>query len=239
MTSQTRNGQQKTAPADRPRGPWPSADVAVATILLGERYSNDRLHFISRVILLLTVALCISVIGNLAMFPNPPRYRYVPVSTSGFVLPQVPMTQANHDDGYVVEWTIDAVTRLYSFDFLNYRAQLQDAQKNLTAEGWKTFQAAWQESNNFAAVEGNKFVLTAVPTGAGVITDQGEEDGVYTWQVKFPMLVTYRTAASERNGAKKEGRIISDPVTVFATVTRVGVFLNHTGLGIKAINLAR
>nr|WP_284706725.1 DotI/IcmL/TraM family protein [Neorhizobium tomejilense] len=242
MTSQARNGQQKNAPAQNPRGPWPSADAAVATILLGERYSNDRLHFISRVILLLTVALCISIIGNLAMLPNPPRYRYIPVSTSGLVLPQVPLTQPNHDDQYVVDWTIDAVTRLYSFDFMNYRAQLQDAQKNLTATGWQSFQQMWTDANNFTAVTGNNFVLTAVPTGAGKVTDKyiiegsdANEPDVHAWTVEFPMLITYRSAASERNGVKKEGRIITQPQNMTVTVTRVGVFLNHTGLGIKYI----
>lgn len=204
-------------------------------ILFGERYSNERLHFVSRIITLLTIALVISIIGNLAMLPNPPRYRYVPISNSGLVLPQVPLGEANHDDQFVVDWTIDAVTRLYSFDFLNYRYQLQESQKNLTAMGWDSFQTSMKESNNFAAILGNSFVLTAVPTGAGRITKKGMINGNFAWKVEFPMLVTYRTAASERNGIKIEGRIISDPQNMTVTVTRVGVFLNHTGLGIKAI----
>ena len=236
MTSQPRAGQQKTAPRPKPKGPWPSAEAAVAMILFGERYSSERLYFISRIIMLLTVALAISIIGNLAMFPNPPRYRYVPISTSGLVLPQVPLGQANHDDQYVIDWTVDAVTRLYSFDFLNYRAQLQDSQKNLTAMGWDSFQLSMKESNNFAAILGNNFVLTAVPTGVGKITKKGMIDGNFAWKVEFPMLVTYRSSSSERNGVKSEGRVISDPLNMTVTVTRVGVFLNHSGLGIKAIN---
>ncbi len=243
MPLKTAIGQQKNG-ASRSKGSvWPTAENAVAMILLGQRYANDRLYFISRIITLLFVALLISAVGNIAMLPNPPRYRYIPVSTSGLVLPQVPLTRANHDDQYVVEWTIDAVTRLYSFDFLNYRVQLQDAQKNLTATGWDSFQASLKESNNFEAILGNNFVLTAVPTGAGRVTRQGVEeykiDGrmqdIYTWTVEFPMLITYRASSGMKNGVKTEGRVISDPQNMTVTVTRVGVFLNHTGLGIRAI----
>ncbi|MCV9964657.1 DotI/IcmL family type IV secretion protein [Pararhizobium sp. BT-229] len=230
-----RKGQQTTTPKSTSNGPWPSADQAVAMILFGERYSNDRLHFISRIMTLMTIALVISIIGNLAMLPNPPRYRYVPVSTSGLVLPQVPLGQPNHDDQYVIDWTIDAVTRLHSFDFMNYRLQLQDAQKNMTATGWDSFQASMKDSSNFNAILGNSFVLTAVPTGAGRIVSKEQVDGIYTWTVQFPMLISYRSSAPENERRKTEGRVISDALNMTVTVTRVGVFLNHTGLGIKAV----
>ena len=211
--------------------------MAVAMILFGDRYANDRLHFISRIIFILTVALVISIIGNVAMMPNPPRYRYVPVSTSGIVLPQVPLAEANHEDKFVVDWTIDAVTRLFSFDFLNYRSQLQDSQKNLTAMGWESFQTLMKESNNFNAILGNKFVLTAVPTGSGKVTKTTVMNGNYTWKVEFPMLISYRAAKMGREGGAPtpEGRVITDTLKMTITVSRVGVFLNHSGLGIKAI----
>lgn len=235
MKTPVQNGQHKSGLQPQKKGPWPSANMAVAMILFGERYSSDRLFFMSRVITLLAIALIISIIGNLALLPNPPRYRYIPISTSGLVLPQVPLNQANHDDQFVIDWTIDAVTRLYSFDFMNYRAQLQDARKNLTERGFENFQASMKESNNWTSIMRNNFVLTAVPTGAGRIVDKGLVNGNFTWTVQFPMLVSYRSSAPMKNGNKAEDRILSDAMNMTITVTRVGVFLNHTGLGIKYI----
>jgi intracellular multiplication protein IcmL len=233
------NTRQQTAPArPKSRGPWPSAEIAVATILIGQKYASDRLHYISRIVSVLSVALVISLIGNVIMLPNPPRYRYIPVSPSGIVLPQVPLAEPNHDDRFVVDWTIDAVTRLFSFDFLNYRAQLQENQKNLTAMGWESFQKLLKESNNFNAVLGNSFVLTAVPTGAGRITKTGIIGGNFAWKVEFPMLLSFRASDTHRPGEPAtagEGRVITDTWKMTVTVTRVGVFLNHSGLGIKAI----
>jgi intracellular multiplication protein IcmL len=235
MSAPMRKGQQNTTPKPTANSPWPSADKAVAMILFGERYSNDRLHFISRIMTMMTIALVISIIGNLAMLPNPPRYRYVPISNSGLVLPQVPLSQPNHEDQFIIDWTIDAVTRLHSFDFMNYRLQLQDAQKNMTATGWDSFQASMKESSNFNAILGNSFVLTAVPTGAGRIINKEQVDGIYTWTVQFPMLISYRSSTPATERRKTEGRVISDALNMTVTVSRVGVFLNHTGLGIKAV----
>ena len=216
---------------------WPSIDYAVANILLGQRFSNERLHFTSRIATIVAIALLISLIGNIVMLSNPPRYRYIPISTSGLVLPQIPVSQANHDDQFVVDWTIDAVTRLYSFDFMNFREQLQDAQKNLTAMGWESFQKSMKESNNFNAILGNKFVLTAVPTGAGKITKKGMISGNFAWKVEFPMLISYRSSGQRVRGESSigEGRIITDSLNMTITTTRVGVFLNETGLGVKSI----
>lgn len=204
-------------------------------ILFGDRYSSDRLYFMCRIILMLATALFISLVGNVAMMPNPPKYRYIPVSTAGVILPQVPVGQANHDDKFVVDWTIDAVTRLYSFDFLNYREQLQDAQRNLTAVGWDNFQTAMAKSNNFNAILGNRFVLTAVPTGAGKVTSTSTIDGNFAWTVEFPMLISYRTSTVDPSTRKAEAKTITDSLNMSITVTRVGVFLNHNGLGIRAI----
>lgn len=213
-------------------GPWPSAETAVAAILLGQRFANDRLHFTSRIVLLLTISLLLSLAGNVAMFPNPPLYRYVPISQSGVILPQVPLDRPNHDDQFVVDWTIDAMTRLYSFDFLNYRTQFQDSKKNLTAQGWVNFEEAITASNNFDAILANSFVLTAVPVGKGSVVKTGLIGDTYAWKVRFPMLVSYRSSADPKKGG--EGRLITDTWNMSVVVTRVGVFLNEKGLGIRS-----
>jgi intracellular multiplication protein IcmL len=220
---------------------WPSSNKAVGMILLGQQYSNDRLHYISRIVLGLIIALTLSIVGNIVMWPNPPKYRYVPIDNSGLVLPQIPIWQPNNDDQFIVDWTVDAITRLYSFDFMNYRQQLQDARKNLTPLGWRTFEAALQESNSFNAILSNNFVLTAVPTGEGKITSQfvNTDTERYQWVVEFPMLITYRTAASEVNGKRVEGRIVSDPQNMKITVSRVSAFSNHSGLGIRSVVATR
>lgn len=214
------------------KGPWPSADTAISSIILRDWYANARLHYMSRIVVALTALLAISLIGTIALIDRPPQFRYILTSATGQVLPQVPLSRANHDDQFIVDWTVDAVTRLYSFDFVNYRLQFQEAQKNMTSQGWKSFEEAMKVSGNFNAVLGNKYVTTAVPTGAGRVVDKFDFQGRHAWKVEFPMLISYRSSVKDRDGKL---RVTNQALKVTVTVIRQPIFLNEAGLGIRAI----
>lgn len=217
---------------DAGKGPWPTADEAVSSIILGGWYANVRLHYMSRIAVALVALVSVSLLGTIALINRPPQFRYILTSPSGQVLPQVPLSEPNHDDQFVVDWTIDAITRLYSFDFVNYRLQFQDAQKNMTTAGWDNFEQAMKVSGNFNAVIGNRYVTTAVPTGPGKVVKTGDIMGRQAWKVEFPMLISYRSSEKDRDGKL---RVTNQPLSMSITVIRQPIFLNQDGLGVRAI----
>jgi len=204
----------------------------MTALMLRDWYANIRLHYAVRIATALLVILLVSIAGNVALIDRPPQFRYVLTNTDGKVFPQVPLGQPNHEDQFIVDWTIDAVTRLYSFDFVNFRQQFQEAQKNMTAVGWESFEQAMKVSGNFNAVIGNSYVTTAVPTGPGRVTKKGDIDGRFAWKVEFPMLISYRSSAKD---AKGNFRVTNQPLSMTVTVIRQPVFLNPAGLGVRAI----
>lgn len=212
--------------------PWPSAEKVIAVSLARDAYANARLHYAVRIAAMLAVLLAISLVGVFALWDRPPQFRYVLVDSEGKVLPQVPLNLSNHEDDFIVEWTVDAVTRLYSFDFVNYRQQFQEARKNLTAVGWESFEQAMKMSGNFNAVVANKFVTTAVPTGPGRITKVGDVMGRHAWKVEFPMLLSYRRSAPR---ASETMQVTNQNLLMSVTVIRQPDYLNEHGLGIRAI----
>jgi len=214
------------------RNPWPAADRAIGILLLRDWYANFRLHHASRILACMGLLLAVSLVGTFALLNRPPQYRYVLTDHAGKILPLVPLNQPNHEDTYVIDWTIDAVTRLYSFDFVNYRTQFQDAKANLTTVGWKNFEEAMEVSGNFRSVIGNRYVTTAVPTGPGRITKKGELLGRHAWKVEFPMLISYRSSITDREGRQ---RVTNQHLNVAVTVARQPEYLNPAGLGIRAI----
>lgn len=214
------------------KGPWPSADEAIAGMMLRDWYANVRLHYMARIVVALAVIFVVSLLGSFALIDRPPQFRYILTNASGQVFPQVTLDLPNHDDSFIVDWTVDAVTRLYSFDFVNYRQQFQEAQRNMTTAGWKNFEEAMTVSGNFNAVLGNKYVTTAVPTGPGRIVSKGDVMGRHAWKVEFPMLISYRSSARDREGRL---RVTNQPLSMTVTVIRQPVFLNEAGLGIRAI----
>ena len=215
------------------KSPWPSAESVTAKLLVRDWYANARLHYVIRIKTALTVALMVSLIGTIALFNRPPQFRYILATDEGAVMDIVPLSDPNHDDEYIVKWTIDAVTRLYSFDFVNYRSQFQDAKANLTTQGWVNFEKAMKISGNFNAVVGNAFVTTAVPTGPGRIVKKGDIYGRYAWKVEFPMLISYRS--SFRDPSTGRTKNTSQQLTMAVTVIRQPEFLNAAGLGVRAL----
>jgi hypothetical protein len=224
---------------------WPSAESAVASILLGESYANARLHFVSRILVGSLIATAILLIGAYALLDRPSQFRYILTDTTGVVIPQTPLTQPNQKDEFVIDWALDAVTRLYTFDYDNFRLQFQDAKKNLTVSGWESFEKAMDASGNFNAVTGYQYVTTAAPTGPGKITKTGEislpvapglfspvMETRYAWKVEFPMVISYR---SSRVGKDGKPLLTEQNLTMSATVIRVPEYVNPTGLGIRAI----
>jgi len=216
------------------KGLWPSAEEAVAAILRRDQFANFRLHVISRIAaaLLLVVVLCAAC--ALLLISRPARYEYLLTTSTGEILPMIPLNQPNQNDEFVLKWTVDAVTRLYSFDFVNYRMQLQNAEANMTAVGVKAFEKSLEASGNFRAVIGNKYVMTAVPTGPARIVRKDIHPSLnrYAWKVEFPMLITYRSSAKTRDG---KPLVANQDLKMVVTVIRQPENLQVDGLGIRSI----
>jgi intracellular multiplication protein IcmL len=215
------------------KSPWPSAESVTARLLIRDWYASARLHYVIRIKTALVVALFVSLVGTVALFNRPPQFRYILANDEGAVMKIVPLDEANHDDDYIINWTIDATTRLYSFDFVNYRSQFQDAKANLTTQGWVNFEQAMKNSGNFNAVIGNNFVTTAVPTGPGRIIKKGDVYGRYAWKIEFPMLISYRSSFQDPSTGRTKNT--SQQLTMAVTVIRQPEFLNAAGLGVRAL----
>lgn len=206
------------------------AEGIVETILLRDRYRRDRLEYLVRMTAIACGLVVLLVVANVIAVGRGDRYRFVMTDSVGKILPLVPLTQPNATDEQVTTWTIDAVTRAYSFDFANYRRQFQQAQKVLSLTGWEGFERSLIDSGNFVAIKENRYVTTAAPNGpARVVSKSLLSDAAgnqrWGWTVEFPMLITYRNSR----------QAISQDLTVKAIVVRMPEYINPQGLGIRQI----
>ena len=90
-----------------------------------------------------------------------------------------------------MKWAINAVEKANSYDYVNYREQLQSAQKYFTPYGWIKFMGAFKSSNNLVGLTTRKMVFEAKVIGEPVLEVQGLLGGAYAWKFNMPMLVTY------------------------------------------------
>ena len=176
-------------------------------------------------------------IGVIAIFSNlvlafaivysvlsPAPSKFIVTSPDGRIIPVEPLTAAVKSTDQILAWSNMASTKINSFDFVNYRRQLQEASVNFTVAGWEDYKQQLIKSQNIKYVVDNKLVVTSVATGAPVLEQQGVINGVYSWKVTLPLLVKYAGATVQK----------SFPYTVSLLIQRVDIQNNPQGIGIAS-----
>jgi intracellular multiplication protein IcmL len=166
---------------------------ALHTIHLRNNFYRDNYK---RVLLTLKLAFATLVLLCAALVYiviYPPSPRYFAVTQEGTLIPLIPMNEPNLSNESILQWATQATVRAFSYNYVNYREALQGLRDDFTDQGWEDFKAALKASNNLSAVINKKLIVSAVPTGAPVIIEQGTHQGIYGWRIQIPLLVTYQS----------------------------------------------
>jgi intracellular multiplication protein IcmL len=111
----------------------------------------------------------------------------------------------------------------FSYNFVNYRSELEAASDFFTANGWTSFLKSLKDSNNLIAVVNKKLVVSGQATRTPEILQKGVINGRYSWRIKIPMYITYQS--SEQYSTQS--------VDVILLVTRVSTLNNPKGIGVE------
>ncbi len=168
-------------------------------------YINTRSQFYSdnykKILLALVALMAVLVVTVLILFAvlaHRPQPKYFAVTPSGQVTPMVALSEPNLSPSAVIQWASDAVRAAYSYNFVNYRQELEAASQYFTPDGWARFVEQLKASNNITAITSKKLVVSAVVNGAPVIVWDGKlADGRYAWRIQLPLQVTYEGASGE------------------------------------------
>ena len=176
------------------------------------------------------IAMIISILINFVMasllvylLTHPPAPKYFATSINGRITPLYPLNEPNQSDSAVLQWANQAAIAAFTYNFVNYRDELQASSGFFTADGWTQFLNALQQSNNLDAVKAKKLIVSAVATRAPIILQKGLLNGSYSWRVQMPILVTYQSASefSQQNNV------------VTMLITRVSTLNSPRGIGIS------
>jgi intracellular multiplication protein IcmL len=198
------------------------ADDALEIVRLRNEFYRDNYRKIVGV-LLFAILIIIILAGTLVyLVTNPPEPRYFATDAQGRIIRLVPLDQPNLSPAALLQWANLAAVAAFTYDFVNYRQNLQAASNFFTPDGWTKFVQVLNDSNNLNAVIAKKLVVTAVATGAPTILQQGILDGRYAWRVNLPMLITYQSAS----------QFTQQNVVVTMLITRVSALNSAQGIGI-------
>lgn len=199
------------------------AQDALEVVTLRNNFYRDSYR---RVLLILLLSIVINIgLSSLLyyIFTHPPKPKFFATSINGRITPLFPLNLPNQSDGAVLQWANQAAVAAFTYNFVNYRQELQAASEFFTPKGWRQFLVALQSSNNLDAVKVKKLIVSAVATRAPIILQKGILNGRYAWRIQMPILVTYQSASE----ISRQNNVVT------MLVTRVSTLNNPRGIGIS------
>lgn len=190
----------------------------------------QRLHYLALAAFALVVVVIISLVWIVIyLVKNPTHPLFFATDNVGRLIRVVPVNVPNMTTDQVIAWTIEAVQAANSYDFVNYHAQLQSAQKYFTNYGWINYMSALASSNNLLAITQRKMIVLAQVVDQPKILAAGILGGAYAWKFQMSLLVTYWSPPYDDKSK------FSNPLDVNVIVQRQPALQGYQGLGIVQI----
>lgn len=198
-----------------------------AVELRNQFYLDGHKRIMSALMLAILI-ICVLVGALVYQILNPPAPKYFAVNPDGRLIKIPPLNEPNMTHPALLQWANMAAIAAYTYSFVNYRQELQAASAYFTPEGWQNFLSALKDSGNLDAVTSKRLIVSAVAKAAPIILKEGLLNGVYTWQVQMPMLITYQSAS----------QVSQQDVIVTMLIKRVSPLNSSRGVGIAQFVVA-
>ncbi|MDF1645978.1 MAG: type IVB secretion system apparatus protein IcmL/DotI [Legionellaceae bacterium] len=199
------------------------AEDALTAVKLRNKFYRDGQRKVIFILLLSIIVNFLMISLLVYLLTHPPTPKYFATSINGRITPLFALDEPNQSDSAVLQWTNQAAIAAFTYNFVNYRTELQASSGFFTSAGWTQFLNALEDSNNLDAVKAKKLIVSAVATSAPIILQKGLLNGRYSWRVQMPILVTYQSASEfsqQRN-------------VVTILVTRISTLNSPRGIGIS------
>lgn len=199
---------------------------ALVMVHLRNAFYRGKFRFALALYILSLIANAVLIGMIIYLWRHPTAPLYFPADKIGRLIEVVPLQESNMSAQDVANWAVEAVEAAYSYDFMNYHEQLQNAQKYFTDYGWRNYMKALAASNNINALTQRKFVIIARVVEPPKIINQGILGGAQSWKFEMPVLVTYLMPPF--NDKSK----FQNPLVVTAVIQRQDILQSYKGLGI-------
>ncbi len=158
--------------------------------------------------------------------PVPPQY--IPVNEDGTYIQLLPEADcSSKTEADVKNFTLNAINKIYKYDYINYADQFQDAANYFTIDGWNEYLDSYKISGSLMAIKQNQWIVTVKPQGVPeFVVEPRTNEGVCNWEVKVPIILSY----IGKNGNDIRGEL-------FLRISRVSILKSEEGLGIRKMIL--
>lgn len=182
------------------------------------------------------MALCIfSLLSALYFATRKTPPVYVPLAPNGQVVATYPLSEPSHPNpevmnAWVAQWALDGARKAFTYDYLNFSEQVNEAQSYFTYRGWDLFLKGLTSSQNFNTVQQQKMIVKFTPRGVPIIKAQEVRAGRLTWAIQFDGSIQYVSHDGQSQGYVQN-------VVVKMVLVRMSTVDSPKGLGIDQVVL--
>lgn len=204
------------------------ADNKIITVNKNQFYRDNYRR--AMIVLFFSILLSCLLAGILIYsVANPPESKYFVTRINGQVTPVLALDQPNQTESAILQWANQAAIAAFSYDWLTYRKELNAASEFFTPSGWTDFAQALQEPGGMLEkVTSKRLIVSAVATRAPIILDKGILNGIFTWRVQMPLLITFQSASE----FERQNNVVT------MTIVRVPTTNDPRGIGISQFLVA-
>lgn len=205
-------------------------DDALVMVHLRNQFYKKKFHFVLGFFLLSLVGIALLTSMLLYLLKDPPHPLYFVADPVGRLMQDIPLSDPNMPLDDVMAWTIEAVQTAYTYSYMNYRAELQNAQKYFGNYGWNSYMKGLEASNNLTALAQRKIIQFGTVVERPQLVVQGHMGNVYAYKFTMPLLVTFWTPPYDDKSK------FYNPLRVSVTVIRGDLLQSYKGLQITQMN---
>lgn len=197
------------------------------TVLVRNMYALMMTRRLTVVAIMAVICAFLAILSAFQVIQVKTPPQYIQLTEDGRVFPLTPLSRPNVSDGDLLRFASDSVKWVNTYDYMNWRDQLQGQAHRFTEAGWKAYLDLLVARDTLAAVENRKMVVSAEMTGPAQIEKQGllDEQNRYMWIVKVPVNVNYIPSVGGSQALSQKG-----VVTLY--ILRVPLATNQRGYAI-------
>lgn len=197
---------------------------AVATVLNRNAFYRDGYRLLLKISVIQAIVIALLIVGlSCLLLTMKTRQVYFATTADGRIINIVPLNEPYRSSAEVVAWASSAAQNVMRFDYRDYRDRLQQVSSIFTPSGWESFSKGLQEGKLIETIEARKAVVTLEINSAPEITFAGVRNGIYNWDLKFPVTIRYDgTEAPQPTNA-----------ILYMRITRVSTLQNPDGISIE------
>jgi intracellular multiplication protein IcmL len=172
------------------------------------------------------LVICALIFVLIFVIRNPIAPLYFATDNVGRLIKVVPVSEPNMSPEEVSKWVTHAVEAANTYDYVNYRTQLQSAQKYFTPYGWLNYMNGLRASNNLIGVTKRRLIVQAQVVDVPKMVAHGTIAGAYGWQYELNLLVVFRQPPYDDKSS------FSNTYNVTLIIKRLPILQSSDGLGI-------